>query len=226
VRSASVSVDDAIVELFPAWTRLRDVRGFAPLGRSLRTAEMLYASSRAGSDADLSAGIVLWMKCLEGYLHAWLAPKLRALSDRSTTLWALSDRLLGSAWPAYQRYLGERWTDPVRVGAISVEVPLRSAINALRDLQDKGGRSLDSPMSVTEWSRILLFLGVDHASGPKNVLEIGCRDPDRSVRLAHKLQVLAQVRNVVTHRSTADLPTLLEFRRSYYVAFEELVKMA
>jgi hypothetical protein len=141
-------------------------------------------------------------------------------------LWELTDRLLGVAWPAYQRYLGERWVDPVHVGAISVEVPLRSAVNALRDLQDRRRRPLDSPMSVTEWSRIMLFLAVDHASGPKNVLAVACRDPDRAVRLAHRLQVLAQVRNLVTHRSAADAATLAEFRRGYYIAFEDLTGMA
>jgi hypothetical protein len=38
--------------------------------------------------------------------------------------------------------------------------------------------------------------------------------------------VLAQVRNVVTHRSVADAATLAEFRRAYYAAFEDLVGMA
>jgi HEAT repeat protein len=225
-RSIRAPIDTTIAQLFPTWTRLRTVRGFAPLGRSLRTAEMLFASSMAGSDADLSAGIVLWMKSLEGYLHAWLSPRLRSLSGRSSSLWELTAKLGGSAWISYQRYLDERWADPVQVGALSVEVPLRSVVNVLRDLQDKLSRPIDSPMSVTEWSRILLFLGVDHPSGPKNVLEIACRDADRSVRLLHKLQVLAQVRNTVTHRSTADGATLTEFRRAYYQAFEELTHMA
>jgi HEAT repeat protein len=225
-RGSGVSVDDAIAEVFPTWTRLRGVAGFAPLARSLRTAEMLFASSSAGSDADLSGAIVLWMKSLEGYLHAWLAPRLRALQDRSSPLWELTDRLLGSAWPAYQRYLGERWPDPVQVGSVSVEVPLRSVVNALRDLQDRRRRSSSSPMSVTEWSRIMLFLAVDHGSGPKNVLEIACRDADRAVRLAHKLQVLAQVRNVATHRANTEVDTLAAFRAGYYAAFEELTAMA
>lgn len=227
------SVDDAIAKAFPTWTHLRGVRGFAPLARSLRTAEMLFASSETGGgggEADLSAAIVLWMKCLEGYMHAWLAPRLRSLHERSTTLWELSDRLLSSSWPSYQKWLSERWMDPVKIGALEVEVPLRSVVNALRDLQENKGssRSLDSPMSVTEWSRILLFLGVDHPTGAKNVLSIGGSraKPEGTVRLLHRLQVLAQVRNAATHRLTTDAVTLKEFRRSYYAAFEELTAMA
>lgn len=226
VEKASQPVDQAIAALFPAWTKLQTVRGFVPLAKSLRTAEMLYAASGAGVDADQSAAIVLWMKCLEGYMHAWLAPRLRSLQDRSAVVWDLADRLLGGGWTGYQRWLGERWHDPVKVGALEVEVPLRSAINALRDLQEKRGRNLDSPMSVTEWSRIMLFLALEHGSGPKNLLAIACKDADRMAKLAHKLQVLAQVRNTVTHRSTADASTLEAFRRSYYSAFDELTGMA
>jgi hypothetical protein len=165
------------------------------------------------------------MKCLEGYLHAWLAPKLRALQGRSRVLWDLVDTLAGPAWISYQRHLEERWTDPVVVGSLSVEIPLRSAASALRDLHDRPRRSLDSPLSVTEWSRIMLFLAVDHPSGPKNVLEIPSRDPDRTIRLVHRLQVLAQVRNVVTHRSPADAATVDAFRRTYYATFEELAQL-
>jgi hypothetical protein len=223
---AAPSVDAAIASLFPTWPRLAVVRGFAPLAKSLRTAELLSATNPAGGDADLSASIVLWMKCLEGYLHAFLAPRLGALQQQPAALWELTDRMLGAAWPAYQRYLGERWADPVTVGALSVEIPLRSVVNALRDLQERRARPLDAPMSVTEWSRIMLFLAVDHPSGPKNLLKLACRDPDRAVRLAHRLNVLAQVRNVVTHRSVAEAATLVEFRRAYYAAFEELVGMA
>jgi hypothetical protein len=224
--SSRVPVDQAIAELFPRWSRLREVRGFAPLARSLRTAETLFSSQGSGSDADLSAGIVLWMKSLEGYLHAWLAPKLRELQTRSSLLWELAGKLAGASWTSYQRWVDERWTDPVTVGSLTVEVPLRSAVHALRDLAERRGRTFDSPMSVTEWSRLMLFFAVDHPSGPKNVLELAWRDPDRAVRLLHRLQVLAQVRNTVTHRSVADASTLAEFRRVYYGAFEELTRLA
>jgi hypothetical protein len=44
--------------------------------------------------------------------------------------------------------------------------------------------------------------------------------------VAHRLLVLAAVRNACTHR-TAPPPAAVEvFRRSYYVAFEELTGMA
>jgi HEAT repeat protein len=224
--ASAPSVEAVIAAAFPAWPRLARVRGFAPLAKSLRTAEMLHASTAATADADLSAAIVLWMKCLEGYMHAWLAPRLGALQQQPGSLWEVTDRVLGAAWPAYQRYLGERWADPVKVGAISVEVPLQSVVNALRDFQEHRLKSLDAPMSVTEWSRIMLFFAVDHPSGPKNLLRVAARDADRAVRLAHRLQVLAQVRNVVTHRSVAGPSTVSEFRRAYYPAFEELTAMA
>jgi len=225
-RTSGALVDGAITALFPAWPRLSAARGFEPLAKSLRTAEMLYAAAGLGDDADLSASIVLWMKCLEGYMHAWLGPRLRLLKAKPSTLWDLTDRILGSAWPTYQRYLSERWEDPVEVGSLKVEVPLRSVVNVLREFQDRRMKSLDSPPSVTEWSRLMLFFAVDHPSGPKNILQVECRDADRTVRLAHRLHVLAQVRNAVTHRSLAGRETLEEFRRSYYVAFEELTHLA
>jgi len=228
IKTSGVSIDAAIAEAFPMWVRLSTVRGFEPLAKSLRTAEMLYTSTvrDPGESSDLSAAIVLWMKCLEGYMHAWLAPRLRTLQEQPSTLWELSDRLMGTAWPAYQRYLVDRWNDPVKIGALSVEVPLRSVVNALREFQERRCKSLDSPASVTEWSRMMLFFAVDHPSGPRNVLKVACKDPDRAVRLAHKLHVLAQVRNAVTHRSVAGASTLGEFRRAYYAAFEELTGMA
>ncbi len=225
-KQSSVSVDASIAALFPTWTRLAVVRGFEPLGKSLRTAEMLFASTTRGSETDLSAAIVLWMKCLEGYLHAWLAPRLRSLQNEPRALFELTDRVLGSGWTTYQRYLEARWTDPVVVGELSVEVPLRSAVNALRELQERRLKSLDSPASVTEWSRLMLFFAVDHASGAKNVLKLTVRDAEKTVRLAHRLQVLAQVRNAVTHRQVAGAGTLGEFRKAYYAAFEELTTMA
>jgi len=225
-KTSSTSVDADIAAAFPAWTRLSVVRGFEPLGKSLRTAEMLYGSTARGADTDQSAAIILWMKCLEGYMHAWLAPRLRALQQDPRALWELAGGLLGPAWPTYQRYLAERWTDPVMVGAVSVEVPLRSVVNGLREYQERRLKSLDSPESVTEWSRLMLFLAVDHPSGPKNLLKVQARDADKTVRLAHRLGVLAQVRNIVTHRSVAGATTLTEFRRVYYAAFEELTTLA
>ncbi|MBS2019558.1 MAG: HEAT repeat domain-containing protein [Deltaproteobacteria bacterium] len=224
--SSPLSVDAAIAAAFPTWPRLSATRSFEPLAKSLRTAEMLYAAANRGADADLSASIVLWMKCLEGYMHAWLGPRLRALQTKPNVVWDLTDRLLGTSWPSYQRFLSERWADPVLVGSMSVEVPLRSVVNVLREFQERRLKSLDSPASVTEWSRLMLFFAIDHPSGPKNVLDVRARDAERGVRLAHRLQVLAQVRNAATHRSVATSSTLDEFRRSYYAAFEELTALA
>jgi hypothetical protein len=223
-KASGPSVDQAIASVFPTWTKLSSVRGFEPLARSLRTAEMLQTA--AGTDADMSAPIILWMKCLEGYMHAWLGPRLRAMQEQPGTLWELTDRLLGTSWPAYQRWLNERWADPVKVGGLAVEVPLRSVVNAMREYQERRLKSLDSPISVTDWSRIMLFFAVDHPTGPKNILKVQSPGADRAVKLAHKLQVLAQVRNAVTHRSVAGASTLAEFRKSYYSAFEELTALA
>src|SRR5262249_38386104 len=69
-------VDDEIAKLFPTWRRLAEVSGFAPLAKSLRTAEALYRTE-ALADADLSPPIILWMKTLEGYVHAWLSARLQ-----------------------------------------------------------------------------------------------------------------------------------------------------
>ncbi len=222
--ASKTSVDAAIAAAFPTWSRLSAVRSFEPLARSLRTAEMLQNATT--DDADMSAPIILWMKCLEGYFHAWLGPRLRSLQERPAALWELTDRVVGPSWPAYQRWLAERWSDPVQVGALSVEVPLRSVTNGLRELQERKLKSLDSPISMTEWGRIMLFFAVDHPSGPRNVLKVNCTSAERAAKLAHRLQVLAQVRNVATHRAASDAATLAEFRRAYYGAFEEVTSMA
>ncbi|MBZ0117076.1 MAG: HEAT repeat domain-containing protein, partial [Sandaracinaceae bacterium] len=226
-------VDAVIASLFPKWPRLSAVRGFAPLARSLRTAETLYrvtgetrSERGAARQADESGPIVLWAKCLEGYLHAWLSPRLGALQQKPSALFGLVDKITGSGWPAYQRWLGGRWADPVDVGGLSIELPLRSAINALRDLSEHRLKSLSAPLAITEWARMMLFLAVDHPSGPRNVLAIACEDPERAVELSHRLQVLAQVRNTVTHRSVASRATLESFRALYYPTFEALTEMA
>lgn len=70
-----------------------------------------------------------------------------------------------------------------------------------------------------------VFLGVDDPSGPRNLLGLATRQGDKTVRVAHRLQVLAQVRNVVTHRAPADSATLRELRRASYGAFEELTAL-
>ena len=174
-RDADLDVDAAIVAVFPTYARLSQRSGFATLGRSLRTAEALCRTTAGIPDADLSPPIALWTKALEGYLHAWLAPRLEALQRDPTKLWEHVDRLLGDAWPAYQQYLQGRWSDPVEVGGTKVEIPLRALPNVLRELQERRTKRVDQPLSVTEWARMLLLLAVDHPSGVRNVLRISRR---------------------------------------------------
>ncbi|MEZ4339796.1 MAG: HEAT repeat domain-containing protein [Sandaracinaceae bacterium] len=222
-RAGGVDVDRAILERFPTWARLSTVRGFSPLARSLRTAELLYEMT--ASDADQSGAIVLFSKSLEGYLHAWLSPRLADLVRRPSELHAVADRLTGSAWPSYQRWLARRWKDAAVIGDLEVQLPLRSAIHALRDLRD-GRQHFDSPRSITEWARMMLFLAIDHPTGPKNLLEVGSSDAEHVVKVAHRLQVLAHVRNAVTHRTVAGRPVVEGFRGVYYPTFEDLTSMA
>ncbi len=103
---------------------------------------------------------------------------------------------------------------------------MRAAANALREFQDRKLKRLESPLSVTEWARMMLFFAVDHPSGVRNVFKVSSKNADQVVRLAHKLQILAAVRNLVTHRAAAASSTLEAFRRSYYAAFEELTRLA
>ncbi len=222
----TVSVESTIVTLFPKYAQLATVRGFESLNRSLRTAESLYRTSGQLSEADHSSPIMLWMKCLEGYVHAWLAPRLAVLQRQPQDLCNKVEVILSDAWPSYQRYLQERWADSVDVGGTRVEVPLRSTTNALRDFQDHRMRRLESPLSVTEWGRMMLFFAVDQASGVRNLFKVTARSPDHVVKVAHRLLTLAAVRNVVTHRAAAGTATLEAFRKAYYVAFEEVTGLA
>ena len=217
-------VDDGIAQLFPTWRRLSVVGGFQPLAKSLRTAEALYRTTAGLADADPSPPIILWMKCLEGYVHAWLSRRLQ--QRQNALLWDHVEKLAGPVWPAYSRWLGDRWAEQVDVGGMRVEIPLRSVPNALRELLERRQKRLDSPLSVTEWARLLVLLGVDHVSGAKNTLAITAKNPEQVVKVAHRLCVLAAVRNAVTHR-TAPPPAAVEaFRKSYYGGFEELTGLA
>jgi hypothetical protein len=97
--------------------------------------------------------------------------------------------------------------------------------NAVRELQEHRRKRLDSPLSVTEWARMLLLFAVDHpASGFRNIMKL--KSGERTVNLAHRLHALAAVRNLVTHRSNAGAATLSAFRRVYYATFEDLVALA
>jgi hypothetical protein len=224
--TAAADVDASIIAIFPGYPRLVQARGSEPLARSLRTAEALYGNGTGLQDADLSSSIVLWMKCMEGYVHGWLAGRLQALQRDPRALFDHVDRLLATSWPIYQQFVSARWKDAVDVGQAHVEVPLRSVANALREFQERRPKRLDSPLSVTEWARMMVFFAVDHPAGVRNLFHVGSSSPDQVVRLAHRLHTLAAVRNVVTHRATAGALTLEAFRKTYYAAFDELTKLA
>jgi len=166
------------------------------------------------------------MKVLENYVHAWLGQRLSAMQREPVKLFDYVDQAVTGAWPKYRSWLGGRWEDPVAVGGAKVDVPLRSVPNALRDFQDHRRKRLDSPLSITEWSRMIVFFAVDHPSGVKNLFKLPVKDAEQVVRLAHDMHTLAAVRNLVTHRSAATTATVTAFRRGYYRAFEDLAKMA
>ena len=221
----ALNVDASIIALFPTYAQLAKVRGFDSLARSLKTAEALYHTATGLADADLSPPIVLWMKTLEGYTHAWLASKMLGLQKDPMSLYDYVDKM-GAVWPTYQKFVADRWPDPVDVGKTRVELPVRSLPNALRDYQERRPKRLDSPLSVTEWARMMLFFCVDHPAGIRNLFKVAGKNADTVVRLCHRLHTLAAVRNVVTHRAAAGSATLEAFRKAYYAAFEDLTKLA
>ncbi|HEX4423068.1 MAG TPA: hypothetical protein VH165_34360 [Kofleriaceae bacterium] len=136
------------------------------------------------------------------------------------------DRVIGASWPGFQRWLEPKWRDPDEVGGARVEIPLRAIPNAVRELQDHRRKRLDSPLSITEWARMIVLFAVDHPSGFKNLFKLHAGSAERTIALAHRLHTLAAVRNLVTHRASAGAATLGAFRRSYYTAFEDLVALA
>jgi hypothetical protein len=166
------------------------------------------------------------MKVLENYVHAWLGPRLAGLQREPAALFDYVDRALGSGWPGYQRWLEPKWRDPAEVGGAKVEIPLRAVPNAARELQEHRRKRLDSPLSITEWARLLVLFAVDHPSGFRNLFKLGQKSAERTVSLAHRLHTLAAVRNLVTHRASAGAATVAAFRRSYYAAFEDLIALA
>jgi hypothetical protein len=204
--------------------------GFDTMIRSLRTAESLFLSTGQAKDADLSPPITLWMKVLENYVHAWLGPRMAGLQREPGQLFDYVDRVIGGSWQGYARWLEPKWRDPADVGGARVEIPLRAIPNCVRDLQEHRRKRLDSPLSVTEWARLMVLFAVDHSTGFKNMFKLGGKEQkttaERTVSLAHRLHTLAAVRNLVTHRASAGAQTLAAFRRSYYSAFEDLVTLA
>lgn len=222
----AVDIDATIAAEFPAFAQMTKLGGFDNFVRSLRTAESLYQTTGSAANADLSPPITLWMKVLENYVHAWLGPRLATLQREPATLFDYVDRVIGGNWPGFQRWLEPKWRDPAEVGSARVEVPLRAIPNAVRELQEHRRKRLDSPLSVTEWARMIILFAVDHPTGFKNLMKLSHKAPERTVALAHRLHTLAAVRNLVTHRASAGAATLAAFRRSYYAAFEELVSLA
>ncbi len=221
-----VDVDAEIIALFPAFAQLAKLSGFDALVRSLRTAESLFQSTGSQADADQSPPITLWMKVLENYVHAWLGPRMAGLQRDPSTLFDYVDRVIGGSWGGYARWLEPKWKDPVEVGGARVELPLRSVPNAVKELTEHRRKRLDSPLSVTEWSRMMVLFAVDHPTGFKNLFKLVGKTPEKTVALAHRLHTLAAVRNLVTHRANAGAATLAAFRRGYYQAFEDLVALA
>jgi HEAT repeat protein len=223
----AVDVDAEITAAFPSFAHMTRLAGFDTMIRSLRTAESLYQSTGSQQGSDLSPPITLWMKVLENYVHAWLGPRMAGLQREPAQLFDYVDRVIGASWPGFQRWLEPKWRDPAEVGGARVEIPLRAIPNAVRELQEHRRKRLDSPLSVTEWARLIVLFAVDHPTGFKNLFRVGAsRGAERTVALAHRLHTLAAVRNLVTHRASAGAATLAAFRRSYYAAFEDLVALA
>jgi HEAT repeat protein len=223
----AIDVDAELVQVFPSFAQLVKLAGFDTLVKSLRTAESLFHTTANAKDADLSPPITLWMKVLENYVHAWLGPRMAGLQRDPSALFDYVDRVIGGSWTGFQRWIEPRWQDPAEVGGARVDVPLRSVPNAVRELQEHRRKRLDSPLSVTEWARMLVLFAVDHpSSGFRNLFKLSGKSSDRTIALAHRLHTLAAVRNLVTHRASAGAATLAAFRRGYYAAFEDLVALA
>ena len=225
--AAAIDVDAEIAAVFPSFSQLAKLPGFDSLVKSLRTAESLFHTTGNDKDADLSPPITLWMKVLENYVHAWLGPRMAGLQREPSTLFDYVDRVIGGSWNGFARWIEPKWRDPAEVGTARVDIPLRSVPNAVRELQDHRRKRLDSPLSVTEWARLMVLFAVDHPStGFRNLFKLGGKSGERTISLAHRLHTLAAVRNLVTHRASAGAATLAAFRRGYYSAFEDLVALA
>ncbi len=225
--AAAIDVDAEIAAVFPSFPQLIKLPGFDGLVKSMRTAESLFHTTANDAQADLSPPITLWMKVLENYVHAWLGPRMAGLQRDPGTLFDYVDRVIGGRWSGYSRWIEPKWRDPAEVGSAKVDIPLRSIPNAVRELQEHRRKRLDSPLSVTEWARLMVLFAVDHPStGFRNLFKLGGKSSERTIALAHRLHTLAAVRNLVTHRASAGAATLAAFRRGYYSAFEDLVALA
>jgi HEAT repeat protein len=223
----AIDVDAELASVFPSFPQLTKLAGFDGLVRSLRTAESLFHTTGGNPQADLSPPITLWMKVLENYVHAWLGPRMATLQRDPNVLFDYVDRVIGGSWNGFSRWIEPKWKDPQDVGTARVDIPLRSIPNAVRELQERKRKRLDSPLSVTEWARLMVLFAVDHPStGFRNLFKLGGKSSERTIALGHRLHTLAAVRNLVTHRASAGAATLSAFRRAYYSAFEDLVALA
>ncbi|HEY6035762.1 MAG TPA: HEAT repeat domain-containing protein, partial [Kofleriaceae bacterium] len=188
----AVDVDAEIAQAFPSFAQLTKLAGFDGLVRSLRTAESLFHTTAAQTDSDLSPPITLWMKVLENYVHAWLGPRLAGLQRDPASLYDYVDRVIGGSWGGFSRWIEPKWRDPAEVGGAKVEIPLRAVPNAVRELQEHRRKRLDSPLSVTEWARMLVLFAVDHPqSGFRNLFRLSAKSNERTIALAHRLHTLA-----------------------------------
>ncbi|HUS32148.1 MAG TPA: HEAT repeat domain-containing protein, partial [Kofleriaceae bacterium] len=173
-QASAIDVDAEITTVFPSFAQLAKLPGFDQLVKSLRTAESLFQTTANQTDADLSPPITLWMKVLENYVHAWLGPRMAGLQRDPATLFDYVDRVIGGSWNGYARWIEPKWKDPAEVGTAKVDIPLRSIPNAVRELQDRKRKRLDSPLSVTEWARMMVLFAVDHpSSGFRNLFKLG-----------------------------------------------------
>jgi len=223
----AIDVDAEIIAAFPSFAQLVKLAGFDNLVKSLRTAESLFHTTASNTDSDLSPPITLWMKVLENYVHAWLGPRFAGLQRDPNALFDYVDHVIGGSWSGFQRWIEPKWRDPAEVGGAKVDVPLRAVPNSVRELQEHRRKRLDSPLSITEWARLMVLFAVDHPStGFRNLMKLGKVSGERTISLAHRLHTLAAVRNLVTHRASAGATTLAAFRRGYYAAFEDLVALA
>src|SRR5207249_1797656 len=105
----AIDVDKELAAVFPSFPQLLKLAGFDALVKSLRTAESLFHTTGATSDADLSPPITLWMKVLENYVHAWLGPRMATLQRDPSALFDYVDRVIGGSWGGYQRWIEPKW---------------------------------------------------------------------------------------------------------------------
>ena len=163
---------------------------------------------------------------MENFLHLLLAPRLKKLQQQDPLgLFEYVDGLLHYVWSDYRIFLAKHWEDSMEIGGTSVEVPIRSLTNVLNGFQERRRKRLDLSLSVTEWARLIIFFGVEHPSGVRNLFKLPTKNIEHVMLITHHLHALAAVRNVVTHRASIGPSTLEAFRKLYYSTFERIAKL-